>query len=385
MALRETIEKAWRNLRKGKTNRPAVIAIENDFDNEVSRMQTMILNTKPDGYEVEHPELAYEPPKKRRTKEINERGKRRIAYLAEIREQWYFHIIVEVLKPIVMKDLNPHVYGSIPGRGPHTGKKHIEKQIRSGKRIKHFLKTDIRHFYDTLTIAVIIRELRRVIADDLFLYCIAKIYKYCPKGIMIGLFISPWLANFVLIRLDFCITSIDGTTLYRYMDDTVVFAGSKRILHMALEAIKKMLGRLRLRLKSNYQICRYDYETRRTRIRRDGTFYRVHIGRPLDFMGFVFFRDRTTIRKGILLRAARGARRLHKAKEKGRRYYLRAVRAMVSRIGWFSHTDSYGCYLEKVKPFVEIGKLKRIISKIDKRGAIENDRMEERTVLGKAA
>lgn len=382
-----TIRKAWKVLRRGKSKRKEVKQIDANLDEEVRRMKEMILNTKPPGYEVPNPELAYEPPRKRRAKIVNERGKRRKAYLADIREQWYFHVIVIVLKPIVMRRLHKQSCGSIPGRGPHTGKRYIEKLIKQGKNVKYFAKTDIRHFYDNLQIRVVIRELRTDIADELFIYCIAKVYQYTKKGIMIGLFLSPWIANYVLYSVDDAIRGVTDTEV-RYMDDIVVSAGSKKTLFDVINVTKAALGRLHLRLKRNWQVFRFDYVTKKTKVTRAGKVVQIRIGRPLDFMGFVFYRDKTVIRKGILLNATRTARRLWKSKQEGNRYHEGTVRAMLSRMGWFSHTDSYDCYLREVKPYVDIGKLKRIVSKLDKkknREERQNERMENRALRQAAA
>lgn len=372
----KTIRKAWKNLRKGKTKRPAVKAIDKNLDYEVHAMYLKILNTKPEGVEVENPELAYEPPKVRPTKRVNENKKKRTAHLAVIREQWYFHVIVEAMKPIVMKLIYKWSCGCVPGRGPHTGKKHIEDLIRDGKNVRCFFKGDIRHFYDNLRISVIIQQMRLFIADEYFLYCVAKIYKYNPKGIMIGLYISPWLANFALIVFDWKIENATGNKglLIRYVDDIVIFAPSKKILWAALLVVIIELGALKLRLKRTWQICRFDYDTGKTKTVR-GKEKKIIIGRPLDFMGFQFFRNRTLIRKRVLLSCTRQARKLKKAKEAGRRYYLQAVRGMVSRMGWFKYTDTYDCYLMRIKPYVNIKKLKSIVSKADKE-VNKNDRLE---------
>lgn len=91
------------------------------------------------------------------------------------------------------------------------------------------------------------------------------------------------------------------------------------------------------------------------------------IGRPIDFMGFVFFRTRTVIRESIMLSASRLAVKMHKAKDAGRGYYQKDIHAMVSYIGWFDCTDTYGCYEKYIKPFVIFGKLKKIISKLQRR------------------
>ena len=364
----ETIRKAWKELRKGKTKRKSVQNIDSNFDEEVRKMREMIRNTKPKGYRIDRPDLTYCPPAKRITKIVNERGKRRKANIADIREQWYFHIIVIVLKPIVLKRISKHSCGSIPKRGAHSGKRYLESAIRKGDNVRYFLKTDIRHFYDNLRIDIVIRELRKDIADELFLYCISRIYMYVPKGILIGLYISPWLANYVLCRLDHIIERTMNTTSTRYMDDVSVFANSKKMLFALLRNMKIELGRLRLRLKRTYQVCRFDYRGK---------------GRPLDFMGFLFFRNKTVMRKKIMLSATRSARMFKRAKEKGRRFYIKAIRGYLSRIGWLKHTDSYNCYKKHIKPYVNIGVLKAIVSRIDKEGA-EYGNMENRNLFGEA-
>ena len=168
------------------------------------------------------------------------------------------------------------------------------------------------------------------------------------------------------------------------MDDITVFANSKKVLVNLLSIIKIELGRLRLRLKRNFQICKFDYETKRTKITKSGKVIKIRIGRPLDFMGFVFFRDRTVIRKNILLHVTREVRKLKKAKDKGRRYYAKKIRGVVSSMGWFKHTNSYDCYLMCIKPYVNIGKLKKIISKLDKEEH-QNERLERGTLLRTAA
>ena len=92
----ETIRKAYKKLRKGKTKRREIQAIDANLDAEVEAMRRMIENTKPPGVDVEHPELAFKP-KKHKPKFIHEHGKRRKIYMPEIHEQWLHHIIIIVL------------------------------------------------------------------------------------------------------------------------------------------------------------------------------------------------------------------------------------------------------------------------------------------------
>ena len=380
------IRLAWKNVRKGKTKRDAVKRIEKNLDEEVRKMRERILNTKPDGYYVEHPELAYEPPKVRRTKIVHENKKKRTAHLADIREQWYFHIIVEVLKPLMVTRIERGICGCIPSRGTHYGKKMVEKSIKNGT-MKYFFKADVRHFYDNVRIEDVINKLRDLIDDELFLYCVAKIYKYQKKGILIGLYISPWISNFLLMHIDYTIARIDGVTYIRYVDDFVIMCNNKKTLHKISVLLRYMLGKIHLKLKRNYQVCKFDYVTKKQRI-VNGDSIPIRIGRPIDFLGFVFFRDRIIIRKRIMLDAVRMAKKIKKVKQEKRLIWAKLARAMVSRIGWFTHSDTYNCYLKHIKPYVRIQDLKKIISKLDHRESkqrriLTHDReLEERAMCG---
>ena len=338
----DVIRKAYKKLRKGKTKRKEIIAIEADFDNEVAAMRRMIENTKPPDVPVEHPELAYKP-RKRTPKIITEKGKRRKIFMPEIHEQWLHHIIVLILE--------------------------------SGEGIRNFAKLDIRHFYDNIQHSILFRELRVRIKDEWFLYIIKLCLTGFKKGVPLGFYISQWLANYLLEPLDKFITETLGLKkTMRYMDDISIFDGAKKKLHGAVEAIRIFLGRrFRLKLKRNFQVCKFDFTPKGRR----------RIGRPLDYMGFLFFREKTLIRKSILLAATRLASSLHKAKEAGRGYFETHIKAMLSYMGWFDCSDTYGAYVKYIKPNVKIGRLKKIISKLDRR-AKRNETVADRALRPEA-
>lgn len=354
----ETIRKAYKKLRKGKTKRKEIQAIDANLDAEVAAMRLMIENTKPPGVEVEHPEQAFKP-RKHKLKIIYEHRKRRKIYMPEIHEQWLHHIIVLILEPIIMATAYRYSCGSFPKRGGHYGKKQIERWIRSGEGVRNFAKIDIRHFYDNVRLNILMRELRIRIKDEWFLYIIELCLREFKKGIPLGFYISQWLANYLLEPLDRFITETLGLKKdMRYMDDITIFDNSKKKLQAAIVEIKKFIGRrFRLKLKHNYQVCKFDYQ------RKDGRM----IGRALDFMGFVFFRNRTQMRKSIMVAATRLAKKLKRAKDAGRGYFATHIKAMLSYMGWFDCTDTYDCYLKYIKPLVNVGKLKKIISKLDRR------------------
>ena len=180
-----------------------------------------------------------------------------------------------------------------------------------------------------------------------------------------GFYLSQWLANWYLQDLDHYIKEQLGARYYiRYMDDMVIFGPNKRELHRIRKGIGDYLNnRLRLELKGNWQVFLFHY------VKKNGE----ETGRFLDFMGFRFYRNRTTLRKTIMIRATRKAKKLSK-KEKPTIY---DARQMLSYLGWIDATDSYGVYEERVKPFVNIQKLKRRISAYDRRERRRNGRMEQ--------
>lgn len=351
------IRKAYKKLRKGKTKRKEIIAIDANIDVEVAAMQKMIENTKPPDVPVENPELAYKPCK-RTPKIIFEHGKKRKIFMPEIHEQWLHHIIVLILEPIITATSYRYSCGSFPKRGAHYGKKYILKILGRGKGIRNFGKIDIRHFYDNIRINILMKELAIRIKDNWFLYIIRLCLKGFKKGIPLGFYISQWLANYILEPLDKFVTEKLGLKDFvRYMDDMIFFDNAKKKLQAVIVNIRIFIGRrYRLRLKGNYQVCRFYYEGKRKKI-----------GRPLDFMGFQFYRNKVILRKSIMIAATRMAKKLARAKAAGRGYYETHVKAMLSYVGWFDCTNAYDCYTKYIKPLVNVGKLKKIVSKLDRR------------------
>ncbi|MDD3137681.1 MAG: RNA-directed DNA polymerase [Lachnospiraceae bacterium] len=367
---KEIIERAFRKLRKGKTKRKEVIYIDNNLADEIDKMYLMIINTKPEGVAVSDPDAGFKP-KRKKPKKIKEHGKERVIYMPDIYEQWMHHIIIQILEPIIVQSAYKYTCGAFPKRGAHYGKKAIKKWIKEQKNTRNFAKLDIRHFYSRIRVEIIMKELKTIIKDDWFLYIIQMCFKGFTIGIPLGFYISQWLANFLLKPLDYFIKiKLKIPHYIRYMDDMVLFSSNKKRLHEAVIEIKKLLGRrYRLKLKKNYQVCKFHYLKKNSK----------EIGRFLDFMGFVFKRNRITIRESIMLSATRLVRKMFDVK----RVYKRHAYAVVSYMGWFKHTDSYNCYLNYIKPFVDIKKMKKIISKTDRRNGI-NERLDYRKMLTEA-
>ena len=192
---RDVIIAAWKKLRKGKTKRREVQIIEADFDHYVDLMTETLKETRPGG----DPEKQFTPTIKT-GRVIYEHGKERRIYCPSIWEQWVHHIVVQVLSPIITKYSYRYSCGSMPKRGSIYGKRYMERLTRKGFR--YFAKLDIRHFFNNVRLDVVIKELKKLIEDDWLIYLIRRIFLQFPKGLPLGFYISQWLANFVLRRLD---------------------------------------------------------------------------------------------------------------------------------------------------------------------------------------
>lgn len=339
----ENIELAIRNASKGKHNRNLVKKIYNNQDEYIPKFQKI----------CEHYYNHKHTPK-----EIYDgitRKKRKILVPTHY-EQVVHHMVVNILKPIFMKSMYEHSYGSIPNRGAHLAKKRIQKWIYGDiKNTKYCLKMDVKKYFESIPHDILKLKLSKIIADEKFIKLLFTIIDVQEKGIPLGFYTSQWFANFYLTGLDHYIKEQLCAKYYvRYMDDMVILGSNKRELHKMKRLIEKYLNEeLGLKLKENWQVFKIKY------IDKKGKSH----GRALDFMGFKFYRNKTTLRRNILLRSSRKARKMAK-KDKVTIY---DCRQMLSYLGWFSATDTYGFYEKWIKPNVSIRYLKKRVSNYDRR------------------
>lgn len=339
---RENIKKAIKRASKKKTWRKDV--------QEIIDPENMELHV-----EAIHRLLVTETyiPSVPQKKEIVERGKRRTIYKTKFKyDQIIHHCIIQVIGPLILKSAYVYSCGSIPKRGAHKAKKRIERWLlKDRKNTKYICKMDIKHFYGSVEHDVIKSALSRRFKDKKLLRLLALIIDSCDEGIPLGYYTSQWFANFLLEGLDHYIKETLRPTYYiRYMDDMVIWGRNKKELHKARKAIEEYLHKyLNLRMKENWQVFRYEYTAKNGKTR----------GRFLDFMGFRFYRDRTTLRRTIMLQATRKARRISKRKK----IHWKQAAAMLSYMGWIYCTDTYSMYLIQMKPYINVRDLKRIISK----------------------
>lgn len=154
-----------------------------------------------------------------------------------------------------------------------------------------------------------------------------------------GNFTSQWFANFYLQELDHYIKEELKASYYiRYMDDMVLFHRNKKELHKIKDKIEIFLKQEKLAPKENWQLFKVD-------------------ARPIDFLGYRFYRGYTTLRRENFLRIKRRAKRIYKRKKLTKK----DASAMISYNGWLKHCDSRNFKQKYFNPYINIEKCKGVL------------------------
>lgn len=410
MLSHDNIEQSFLKPSKGKRNRSDVKKVLDNLEKEIANVQEMLRNET-------------FVPGNHTSVRINEKNylkERTIVKPNYKYEQIVHHAAVQAVRPGIEYGMYDFVLGSIPGRGQHMGAKRITKWIRNDvANTKYVLKMDIRHFFESVDHSILKEWLRKKFRDEFILRLLYLIIDAIEIGLPLGFYTSQWFANFLLQPLDHYIKEqLHVKYMTRYMDDIVCFGRNKKVLHNARLAISEYLkSELHLKLKGNWQVFRFEYEVEeyviqcvhlkelenlgkdleKLRIRYKSKMHKGHRkifvkvatvktktmafekvlnkynstheivttihGRPLDYMGFEFHRNKTIMRESIMLRMTRKARQLSKQDK----INPRDATSLLSSMGWVYNTDCYGMYENHMKPCVEIKKLKKIVSKHQRR------------------
>lgn len=305
---------------------------------------------------------------------INEHSCRKVRQIqkpAYLYEQPAHHALIRACMPAFMRGMYKWSCASIPDRGCYYGKDAVERWLRDDwKNCKYVLKFDIHHFFQSIPHRKLKKALKKRIRDRQMLSKLFAVIDSCEKGVPIGYYTSQWFGNFYLTPLDHIIASHGAVTHFiRYMDDYVLFGRNKKELRKAFDMITAELAKLGLKVKRNWQLFRFEYISHKDK--------KVH-GVALDFMGFVFHRGHTGIRKSIIYRARR---KVNRTAKKARIPWFDAC-SIISRMGYFLHTDTYMYFRRHISTRVIIRKLKRAMAKhqrkVNKIERMENSNRTER-------
>lgn len=289
--------------------------------------------------------------------------RRRIAKPRFWPDQCIHHAFDRVVGPMLIKGQYYYCTGCVKGKGIKLSKRGLELFIKRHPNWSKWVgKFDVRHCYDTVKHDCLKTALRKKIKDKAILRAYDKIIDSYPRlatdpesqgpqdpetGIPIGIDPSRWLLNLLFNEMDHRVKRLLGRRYFitRYADDIVMLGPSKRMIRKAKEVIVLMLGEIKMRLKSNWQVSRLK-------------------DRAIDFLGYRFFCDHVEIRKSILLRILRKIRRILKL---GKLVTVYMARGMLSYKGYLKHSNSHHLREKYINNKISFKKLGKVVSIHDKR------------------
>lgn len=255
-------------------------------------------------------------------------------------DQCVHHAVVQVLAPYIQRRNYFYNCGSIPGAGQIRATRAMRRWMASKKILRYGMSLDIEHFFENCKAEIVMKALSRIFKDKKFLALNRKILASMGDELAIGFTVSHWYGNLVLMYIDFAIKQriIPGCKYVRYMDDMVLLANNKRQLHKAKEAIEKLLNERDLKLKGNWQI------------------YKIE-GRGVTFLSYRFFHGYTIMRKRLMYRISKRAKKMRKYKHLS----PHEAASMLSYLGTLKYCDSYNFKKKYWLPYVNIKKCKGVV------------------------
>ena len=331
----KNIYMAITNASKRKRTRANVKKVLNNLGKSVEEIQRILVNE------------SYIPSPYEKVKVLDGvRKKERIIFKPTFFPDQIIHwALMLQLEPIIEKGMYDYCCGSVKNRGILYGARYLKKiLVKDRKNTKYCLKLDIKKFYPSIDKEILKKKFRKILKDKRALELLDKIIDSVDSGVPIGNYTSQWFANYYLQDLDHYIKEQLKIKYYiRYMDDMVLFSRNKKELHKCRLLIADFLQKESLVLKDNWQLFKTD-------------------SRPLDFLGYRFYRGYTTLRKSNFLRIKRRVKKIYKKKKLT---FLDAS-ATISYYGWLKHCNSYNFNQKYMKPYIDLNKCKGVIKNATK-------------------
>jgi len=163
--------------------------------------------------------------------------------------------ILQVLQPMIDPTFSQHSYGFRPHRRAHDAIIEAQRYVQEGRR--WVVDVDLEKFFDRVNHDVLMAKLAKRIDDRCLLGLIRRFLEagILANGVTIerlegtpqGGPLSPLLANVLLDEVDKELEK-RGHAFVRYADDCNVYVRSRRAGDRAMELLRKLFARLRLRI-----------------------------------------------------------------------------------------------------------------------------------------
>jgi len=296
------IIKAHFEARKDKSHYAQVKMVNKDLYKYANEIRDLLISGK------------WKPAETIKTKRI-QGGKERITVDVEyFPDRIIHHAIMRVVEPVLRTTYIKDTYQSIKGRGLHKGVKRVKSWIQNEKETEYCLQMDIEKFYPSVKNRVIKKYYRKKIKCKPTLQVLDKLVD-SEEGLPMGFLSSQSFGNFIVSYLDHYAKSFGAKFYIRYADDIVIFHKCKTFLHFIRGKIQKfMREELELNMKKNFTV-----------------FPLEHKG--LNFLGYIFYRRYTLVRKNIITRMKKAFNKPIKS--------LGDISRVMSYLGWVKYANTY--------------------------------------------
>ncbi len=338
----ETLDAAMHRAARGKRDRAPIARFLSDAARELAQLRDEVLCG------------SYQP---RPLTQFRIRDpKPRLISCADFRDRVLHHAVCAQIAPIIERRF---IHGNCAcrvGKGSHRAVLQAHKYAR---RFKFWLRTDIRHYYETIDHDVLVDKLGRLFREPALRHLLQVLVRQPVdgarrgKGLPIGSLTSQWFANLYLDEVDHWIQEERrAPACLRYMDDLAVWSDSKEFL-FALAA--DLEDRLRTRL--------------RVELKREATLV-APCSEGMPFLGY-------RICPGLIRERAPRVRRRHALLRRRETEFARGeiteetLQACVRSMDGPRRFLGYGEPL--IKPFLYLGRWSRGSNRVNRGGSWRND------------
>ena len=318
---------ADRDARRGKSSKYGIRKFDRKREENLCNIQQMLR------------ERTYHTSAVRQMEQWCPCGKKRvITKLPYCPDHIIHHALMRVIGPAIDKSYYLDSYASIKGRGTSFARRRVRRYLDKNKhRDIVYAKMDFKKFYQNINQDLVYRELCRMFHDEGIRWLLREVVTATEDGLGIGLFPIQPIANFYLNRLDrmVCDTFHGEVHLFRYCDDILLIGYDSKTVWKAVEKIRWYAQEvLRQPLHANINVEHLTNDV------------------GIDFVGYVFYKDYTLLRKSIKKRFKRKLKKIQNNEyDENRRQSV-----LASYKGWLMHCNGINLWrkVTGMKNFSEI-------------------------------
>lgn len=339
---------ADRNARKGKGNSFGVRRFDKNREKNLLNIQAMLRDR-----------TYHTSPVKEEHKMCPCGKERVISKLPYYPDHIIHHALMQVIGPAMTASYYPNSFASIKGRGIELARRRTRRWIDLNRdKDIVFAKLDFTKFYHNIDQAKCYVSLCKMYHDDGIRYLLKEVVTAIKEGLGIGLYPIQPIANFYLSPMFRKMDTEYGKNIHLlvYCDDIVVLGFDTKTVWKAVVDIRKYADRiLQQPLHTNVNVEHLTDDV------------------GLSFVGFVFYKSYTLIRKKMRQRMKRKVKEADKKITMGRAgAEERKHEILASYKGWLMHSNGRNLW-QKVTGMKKFSELNIKKETIDKDGRVYYD------------